>query len=478
MLGRLFNNAQSAATSPSATRPSTAATPDADDLHTRTLLYPDLLAASFAAGFDARPPAPEPIALERAHLRVVIAQDSCTELKQILFDTKPYMPPAPTGSKDGACAPLLGRPHKPPAQGVLTPENEMKVLTNCMFGSAPLAYKGPSTKVHMLPNAERATPASSPAASRRGSLRAAPQCAPPAPTPPERRTAVLITRLFSVVVPPTPVATFDGGRSIPPAPTDHTTPTPASSVGSNNGFPFPKMNGGGSGSPAIGAPKVTKPPKTSMYAVGLVISLPPNAGSTPAQGTAPIRCHSHKTASSYEAANAHGHEYCPPSFDDDDSPLPSSLASLRTDGGLDDFAPATAHDGMSLVTKHWDVITRALADLQRVAQARISESLASTGFTSPQNAGPPPPPGFKLRKRIELRRMALMHDETVCKEVERLRWRVVTGIKVPRVVVGQGRWRIWKEEAKWINSRFGGREMNLSVGLPLCFLLIILLAEH
>jgi hypothetical protein len=122
---------------------------------------------------------------------------------------------------------------------------------------------------------------------------------------------------------------------------------------------------------------------------------------------------------------------------------------------------------MDLVTKHWDVITRALSDLQRVAQAQILENLVAARLASPHSL---PQNGAKyLSNKTELRKLGLMHDEVVRAEVERLRWRVVSGIKLPHVVVGQGRWDVWQEEAKWANHRFGGRDMNLSVDLPPLF---------
>lgn len=63
---------------------------------------------------------------------------------------------------------------------------------------------------------------------------------------------MLITRLFSVAVPP---AVVDGGvvvaggaRAAPQLGSgEHLLSTPTSSVGSTNGFPFPKTGGGGGG---------------------------------------------------------------------------------------------------------------------------------------------------------------------------------------------------------------------------------------
>jgi hypothetical protein len=493
MLGRLFSSASStAATSPSGTRPSTSHALESDELHTRNLLYPDSsssVASSFHSAYSLAQSQSSAssfgygdIDLEASRdVRVIIAQDAiATEHKLVIYDSKPS---AAAAVDENPTSPTLGGPYgrsrrrnsqfTPHATG---PDDELRVFTDCMFGVAPLSYKGPSTKVHILPNIEERRPsvptAHSALPARRGSLRDGflskqPPPPPPPPPPPqpqsakEKRKSVLITRLFSVVIPPCPTAAVvEGGRNIPKSgSTDPHTSTPTSSVGSTNGFPFPRI--GGQTSAPSPAPKLAKPSKQSMYAIGLIIALPPSAG--PPGPSFPLRCCHHKPMLSYDSDFPHRHEYCcptPPNYDEEYPPLNQGL---KTECALNDLhTAAAASDGrMDLITKHWDVITRALSDLQRVAQARILENLTTARLMSPQ---PVPQNGMKyLSNRCELRKMAMMHDDIVRTEVERLRWRVVSGIKMPRVVVGQGRWEQWQVEARWANHRFGGRDMNLSV---------------
>lgn len=494
MLGRLFSTANSTTTSPGGTRPSTAAPPDSDELHTRGLLYPDTTPSSFqsclslshtsnsSGGFG------DNIDLEsNRDVRVVIAQDAtASEQKCVLYDSKPASKIADLSYNlydEGPLSPGLGgcsaynrtrRRAAPSSQfhtnassyspqhasGNVAPEDEMRVLTDCMFGSAPLAYKGPSTKVHILPSVEDKK-VHTVASSRRGSMRTpfTPYaCHQSDSSRKEKRKSVLITRLFSVVIPPSPPTTaFQASR-------EHT-PTPASSVGSNHGFPFPKMTGSTSNVPAPAAAKFVKPLKTSMYAVGLIISLPqPSQYSCSSTGSSIHRCCCCQQSSfgPYDSDNHH-HEFCcptPPSFDEDYQP---HLDSLRADTVFDEFPQTVADDRMDLITKHWDVINRALSDLQRVAQAQILDHLNTGGIMSPQTTSQN---GFKYRRKAELRQGALMRDEIVRKEVDRLRWRIVAGIRTPRVITGQGKWAVWKDEAKWANARFGGRDMNLSVTIP------------
>ena len=358
MLGRLFNSASStAAPSPNGTRPSTShAALESDELHTRNLLYPDTVssvasssyggpgslsqsqssaASSSSFGLTAN------IDLEPARdVRVIVAQDaSSLEHKLVLFDSRPPSPPddfslsppshpacptpTPGAAPPGSNAygwPRRRSPQQHPPQLASGCDEELRMLMDCMFGVAPLAYKGPSTKVHILPTlgpttstasasaststpplplAGAATPAAvtPPTSSRRGSLRedrstAAAAAAAAAAAhlhshhqqqqpAKEKRQSVLITRLFSVAIPP-PLA--DGGRGVPlPFPSasgDHA-PTPTSSVGSTSGFPFPKITGGhttpssAAAATTAATPKLMRPGKSAMYAIGLIVSLPP-----------------------------------------------------------------------------------------------------------------------------------------------------------------------------------------------------------
>lgn len=135
---------------------------------------------------------------------------------------------------------------------------------------------------------------------------------------------------------------------------------------------------------------------------------------------------------------------------DDEYRADQVLVESNPDSGI-------AEDQMEYITKNWDIITRALADLQSVAQTKIVEGLQAAGISSPTSSQP----SYKYRNRVELRPGALMYDETLRLEVERFRWRVVSGIKIPRVVTGQGRWGVWREEARSLNKRLGGKDQNL-----------------
>lgn len=478
MLGRLLSSASSTTSSPAGTRPSTAAGFEGEDLYTRTLLYPDgsplshnnsLSGSGYISGSS--------LSIDGEHIdidgcrdvRVIIAQDGTgTDGKVVVYDSKPganiaaqyvsstnYNNSFDDGAplSPGLCGGFNRRRRSPnPFQpafsgtGALAPKGEWRMITDCMFGAVSLAYKGPSTKLHILPNLPQddksgtTTPLSD-LRSRNDSTRSRGFSNHANPfthhTSSKDRKSVLVTRLFSVTIPASTTS-----RCFVPQETPDRTPTLTTSLGSTNGFPFPAM-------PTSGANtmKPMKPTKTSMYGIGLVISLPQSSSSNTIK-----RCPNCWTIQyDFESRRAsHGHYCCD-----------AMAACMEDEYHTDSVSVESGHEGiaddqMELITRHWDIITRALAELQCFAQSKIVESLMATGIVSPTSAQP----GYKYRNRVELRPGALMYNELLRLEVERFKWRIVSGIKIPRVVTGQGRWGVWRDEARWLNKRFGGKEQN------------------
>lgn len=477
MLGRLLSSASSTTSSPAGTRPSTAVSFEGEDLYTRTLLYPDgsllshnnsLSGSGYISGSS--------LSIDGEHIdidgcrdvRVIIAQDGTgTDGKVVVYDSKPganiatqhISPPNYNSFDDGTplspglCGGFNRRRRSPnPFQpvssgtGVLAPKGEWRMITDCMFGAVSLAYKGPSTKLHILPSLPQddksgtTTPLSD-LRSRSDGIRSRGFSNHPNPfshhTPSKDRKSVLITRLFSVAIPASTTA-----RYFVPQETPDRTPTPSTSLGSTNGFPFPAMPTQG-----VNTMKPMKPTKTSMYGIGLVISLPQSSSSNTIK-----RCPNCWTIQyDFESRRVgHGYYCC-------DVAAACMEDEYRTDSvSVESGHEGIADDQIELITRHWDIITRALAELQSFAQSKIVESLKATGIVSPTFAQP----GYKYHNRVELRPGALMYNELLRLEVERFKWRIVSGIKVPRVVTGQGRWGVWRDEARWLNKRFGGKEQN------------------
>ena len=480
MLGRLLSSASSAASSPSGTRPSTSVGLEGEDQYTRTLLYPDSSLFSHnhslsSSGYISNSGSSvdgEHIDIDGARdIRVIIAQDGTgSEGKSIMYDSKPTAIvtsnygspniPNPFSNFDdpplspGLCGGFSRRrrsptPYSQSLSHLSCTRDEWVVITDCMFGSVSLAYKGPSTKLHILPGRSQedrsgtSTPISE--GRPRGRFYQSPQtqsgsCSSYSSnaTNTKDRRSVLITRLFSVVIPPTPVVPI-------PCPPQNQIPTPASSVGSTNGFPFPRM----APTPTPSTPKPIKPTKTSMYAIGLVISLPQSSSANSFKRCPNCWALQYDFDSRRPSTGYFCCEIAAASIDDE-----FRTDTVHVEGGHDS---GIADDQMDFITKHWDIITRALRDLQATTQSKIVDNLQNIGIMSPG----PSQSQYKYRRRVELRPGALMYDEGLKLEIERFKWRIVSGIKIPRVVTGQGRWSLWRDEARWLNKRFGGKEQNL-----------------
>ncbi|KAH0547744.1 hypothetical protein FGG08_000001 [Glutinoglossum americanum] len=511
MLGRLFSSAASSL-NPSthgapSTRPTTSLESVQEDMHTRNLLFPDasLLhqphghlyplsggasspTGASASGFDCY----GDLDLEAPRdVRVLIAQDATgSQGKAILYDSNPSQATSPKphstlstpeSSQSLASAGIASAgflrarrrgtlPTSNPTDvyqshcaGFIKLEDEIKVLTDCMFGAAPLSYKGSSTKVHIIPTVAKThsrSPNTSPTigdgqgsfgrAEGRRRSHLAQSYTPNNPPPGTRATnasntttgsranerkTVLITRLFSIAIQPPPALESR----------DHT-PTPGNSVGSTHSFPFPRMNGASAPPPS----KLSKVPRTAMYAIGLILQIPPPSQSTsgPASRSGTLQHHSRRMSNS-----SNGHEIFSSSFESD-----KRISSMFTDPpfGLETPLPLSGDgdDRMEIIAQHWDVITRTLSSLQSMAQEQIVEALKQAELAAPQVVS------SRTRRTVELWPGALTDDETVKREIEIARLRVVLGLRVPRVVTGQGRWGVWREEARWVGRWAGGKEQN------------------
>jgi len=333
---------------------------------------------------------------------------------------------------------------------------ELATFSSCIFGSSELlSYKGTSTKVHVVPTESRYASEQSVLEGKgsvgRSSMRSSrlaqsysSELVSPTQVPPsfmaahstlrQDRKKVLITRLFPVMLP-----------------TEDDASQPRSE--DSSGFPFP-------GAEDPGAKKKRPKPtqkRTPMYAVVLVIQLPPQVASA----KTPFRF--------------------PGSFTDQDS-FPSSYNSARRSGwtmvgsgafneSTDSVFPFDGEDQMDFITQHWDIIMRTLTHLQSVAATTLSTLLrqADKAVPDPQPTSQfvartpslssrraedqqfPKPPKTNS-KIVALAPNALSQDFRIMQEMEAARGRIVMGLKAVRVVTGQGRWGIWREEARSITK--------------------------
>ncbi|KAF1945228.1 hypothetical protein EJ02DRAFT_451791 [Clathrospora elynae] len=350
------------------------------------------------------------------------------------------------------------------------------ICLDCMFGNLAMNYRGNSNKIHIVPLdtkpadtavlstsmqdasgslgraeglrrrshlAKSFTPANLPDLPRRDSNESMPR-------EPKRRT-IFITRMFSVAMPEE----------------EHhdRTPTLQSSLPKGNGFPFP------AGSTKSG---VSKPPcgsntrKSPMYAITIILHLPisqispsqrpPSRGST-------LRTPTHLSTS------APGQDSLASSLDSDRRAGWAFIESnLGVESLLSSSLSSDVDDRVDVVGQHWDVIMRAMTSLQHVVQERILAHFKSPDLMSPpvlhhqrqrsSRASLRDASLHSTRKHLRLQPNALMMDRDIQSAAELTGNRVVSGMRIPRVMTGQGKWGVWREEARWLGRWAGCREQN------------------
>ncbi len=338
-------------------------------------------------------------------------------------------------------------------------EDEQRSLVDCMFGVTVFSYKGPSTKLHILPsdngsemsgtfsnaslercygpsarldgpNRSQQTRSGTASSSRNHSRRPSSSASNNTNKTKEKAT-ILITRMFSVNLP----------QSNSQSETNQEHDTNGEKTSNASGYPFPEIAGGGQPKP-----KKAKQIKTPMYGVSIVLQLP--------------HVHRGMLAPSSRLENRSGW----PSLESD--PFAST-------GGI----PSEVDGRLDHIVRHWDVITRTLSYLQSVASEKILALLKIERDTAPPPPvplvepeptapGAEPKPVLKFKpqgtnqRSLRLQTDALMGIEHIQNEAKLVVVRIAFGLRIPRVVTGQGRWGVWREEARWVGRWAGGKEQN------------------
>ncbi len=347
---------------------------------------------------------------------------------------------------------------------------EINTVANCMFGASEvMAYKGQGTKMHILQPEARSQGASyhidgldGRGSLGRSSLRRSglaqsfttesmsTTTTTSAGARANERKRVLVTRIFPV-----------------PLPNDDTD-SPGDTAHLGTSYPFPKDDG--SEEPK----RQPKQKRTPMYAIGLIIQLPP----------------SYQQASN---RSAYRNSVNPGSYTGNDS-ISSSFSSLkpswsvaRSDSAFESMESSYSIDGedrIDLVTQHWDIIIRTLDRLQASTTAHLLQMLKQADLASPdplqlgrggghhrtasisvagkrveENKTPVKPARTNV-KCVQLMPYALANNETVKVEIEGARRRVLGGLSNLQVVTRQGRWGIWRDEARWVAKWAGSKEQG------------------
>ncbi|PSN62236.1 hypothetical protein BS50DRAFT_503527 [Corynespora cassiicola Philippines] len=513
MLGQFFSRKGAGPPHPP---PATALDSATEESHTRHLLYPEantlyhpdgqpypLHAAPLTPGSACDGPLPEIDLDFPRDCRIIVAQDETSSLpKTVLFDSKPGPPRAdsptlptararafaatPTASASASATtagPAFGGQHARRSSLVTesaTPRSPtvtaftrtrtrgnsissmpnidehtqskaqaraqarareatdlVNICLDCMFGNTPMNYRGNSNKIHIVPLDSKSPEAPSlqdatSSLGRAEGLRRRSHLAKsftPANLPPElprvessdsiskepRRRTIFITRMFSVTVPED-----EDSSSL-------RTPTPQSSLGKTSGFPFPRTGS------KPGAPKLPH--------------------------------HAHVSTS------APGHDSLGSSLDSDRR---AGWAVIDSNFGVESLLSTSLNsdvdDRVDVIGQHWDVIMRAITSLQFVVQERIlAHFKAVDAATPPVMQQPRAQPSRSSmrdvplqppRRALRLQPNALMSDESIRRAVDAAGQRVVSGMRIPRVMTGQGKWGVWREEARWLGRWAGRREEN------------------
>ncbi|EGD88763.1 hypothetical protein H112_03683 [Trichophyton rubrum D6] len=322
--------------------------------------------------------------------------------------------------------------------------NELGLL-NCIFGSSAFSYRGPSTKMHIVP-ADEKKPAddSKPALSdpyrrtlRRadtfsGSPRSASQtrerfssdAARSSSASSSSSVTVLVTRMFSVNLPESYGMPAD-------------TPMPNSATPSSPYAPEFKF------SPRAKSKKI-KEKKTPMYAVAITVRLPVTAKNSVRQ-----------QRNSYLQDPAKPCGGMSVSLDSHPKWSLFDEASISTTGSSID-------DRIDLLVDYWDVIARTLSRLEKLASKEILELLKQTVQQTTNLPKPAKGPNMQRTNQtiVQLIPNCLAQNILLRDEALHATSRVCMALRIPPVVSGQSRWGVWREEARWIARSLSEKEHN------------------
>ncbi|MCJ1426987.1 hypothetical protein MMC29_004890, partial [Sticta canariensis] len=195
--------------------------------------------------------------------------------------------------------------------------------------------------------------------------------------------------------------------------------------------------------------------KTPSYAVAIVLQLPADR-------------HRSFTPSSHEATPVLAHSH------DRWSQSPKQLGqcpwedSTHLNGCISD----TDRD-IENVIDHWNMLNRVASSLETIAQEKIRHLLGEVEANQTRLPVQIPAKVVDLRsyskqkrlkqptqRTIQLPSDALQECAMVQKEAEMAGKRVALALNIRKVIAGQGRWGIWREEARWIERWAGKREQN------------------
>ncbi|KAK2800488.1 hypothetical protein FQN51_006057 [Onygenales sp. PD_10] len=330
-------------------------------------------------------------------------------------------------------------------QNRLTADANESGLLNCIFGSSAFSYRGSSTKMHILPmegdsppdtdsfnpygvrrrahlsRAHTSGPNSSASSFSQESLNVANDMR----SATSGKVTVLVTRMFSVNLP--------DNRSSPDQPEPSSSPYVQSFRGSE--FPFPEA----------GKRKKIKEKKTPMYAVAITVKLPLSGRGN---GRSASQWNTQGQRPGLISASLDSDHRLISSFFDDNAGLLSGTSNVD--------------DRIDILVDHWDVITRTLSHLEKLASREILTLLKKVDFYSAQQPKPAKAPNMQRTNQtiVQLPPFVLSGKSFLRSEALRSTQRINLALRIPHVTTGQSRWGVWREEARWIAKCLSDKEHN------------------
>ncbi|KAJ5234377.1 uncharacterized protein N7469_003545 [Penicillium citrinum] len=324
--------------------------------------------------------------------------------------------------------------HDNPKHG--TDSNDTGLL-NCIFGSSAFSYRGSSTKMHIISADEDSGMAASMSPAGRSPISRAYTTGSPAGMmgaargpdgKPPAKVTVLLTRMFSVNIPEGADASADRQ--------DYANAIYQESL-PEMGFPFPD----------VAKRKKIKEKKTPMYAVAITIQIPLLARN------------STRPASRFSTIGVDSSRLGLSSSLDSDYRWPGTLFDDSLSAAS---PPASLDERLDLLVDHWDVITRTLSHLERLARNEILFLLRKVDSLAGPQPKPVKPPNMQRTNQtiVHLPANILSVNSKLKEEAIRSTRRISMALQTPYVVTGQSRWGVWREEGRSIVRGLGDKESN------------------
>lgn len=423
-----------------------------EDLHTQDLLFthPDEVSSDFLESGNAIS-AKARLALGRVSdcyggpeislpqdIRILIAYSPDAGEKTLLFDS--HAPKIPslhgtlasdsgsgTNARRRASSHSTTRPMSPTARARLYDErSDTLALLECVFGTVPLSYKGPGTRLHILGDEIRASdldgsslteklqsgrPRLAPGKSSRQLQSTSPMLSGYSPsegsrgarsTRPGKR--LLLTRVFSVEVPRIgwDVDDEDNRITVRLRQARETTEFVTFAVA-----------------------MVLRTPKENPFKVFSGQSL---------SGQSSILAEDGSLSPQRRASYHTGHTQ------------PGSTTQRSRAESINTHSPDTQFD-TDLVGEFWSNLSRPLAALHRMIKLRLVEVMTDDLTLALRETKP----GSQPRRSPNLPPGRLQNDPYPRNFSDEICIRIQRGLRIPRVVPGHDRWGAWKEESRWFD---------------------------